>query len=87
MARYSDDDTVAGDETPYYRGLTAFHVAAWALVVRLAAVSTALPSRIEAASIVVITPLMIAPFRIYATRTQFVGAVITGSVIAAGVLV
>lgn len=87
LARYSAGDTVAGDETPYYRGLTAFHVAAWALVVRLAVVSTALPSQIGAASIVVVTPLMIAPFRIYATRTQFVGAVITGSAIAAGVLV
>jgi CDP-diacylglycerol--serine O-phosphatidyltransferase len=87
LARYSDDDTVAGDETPYYRGLTAFHIAAWALVVRLAVVSTALPSQIGAVSIIVVTPLMIAPFRIYATRTQFVGAVITGSVIATGVIV
>ena len=87
LARYSIDGAVTTDETPYYQGITAFHVAAWALVVRLAVALIAIPSLLGAASIVIVAPLMIAPFRIYATRNQFIGAVVTGSVITAGVLV
>jgi len=87
LARYSVDSTVTTDEKPYYQGITAFHVAAWALIVRLAVALIAIPSLIGAASIVIITPLMIAPFRIYATRNQFIGAVIIGSIITTGVLV
>lgn len=87
LARYSVDDAVTTGETPYYQGITAFHVAAWALVVRLAVALIAIPSLIGAVSIVVIAPLMIAPFRIYATKNQFIGAVIIGSIITTGVLV
>ncbi|WP_265108213.1 CDP-alcohol phosphatidyltransferase family protein [Halosolutus halophilus] len=87
LARYSVDGAVTADEPPYYQGITAFHVAAWALVVRLAVALIAIPSLIGAVSIVIITPLMIAPFRIYATRNQFIGAVIIGSIITTGALV
>lgn len=87
LARYSIDGSDGVDGTSYYRGLTAFHVAAWALVVRLAVALTAIPALVGATAIVAVAPLMIAPFRIYATRYQFVGAVVVGSVIAAGALV
>jgi CDP-diacylglycerol--serine O-phosphatidyltransferase len=87
LARYSVDGATADGETPYYRGLTAFHVAAWALTVRLAVVSTAVPPLVGAASIVAVAPVMVAPFRVYATRTQLLGAVLVGSAITAGVLV
>lgn len=87
LARYSVDGVATAGETPYYQGITAFHVAAWALLVRLAVALIAVPSLIGAASIVMVAPLMIAPFRIYATRNQLIGAVITGSAITAGVLV
>ena len=86
LARYSVDDPVTADGTSYYRGLTAFHVAAWALVVRLAVALTSVPGSIGAAAIVGVAPLMIAPFRIYATRGQFVAAVVVGSGITAGTL-
>lgn len=87
LARYSADGTKTTDGTPYYRGLTAFHVAAWALVVRLVVELTTIPALLGATAIVVVAPLMIAPFRLHATRQQFVGAVVVGSVIAAGTLV
>lgn len=87
LARHSVDGATADGETPYYRGITAFHVAAWALTVRLTVVLTTVPALIGAASIVVVTPLMIAPFRIYATKKQLIGAVFVGFAISAGVLV
>lgn len=86
LARYSVDGSHIADGTPYYRGLTAFHVAAWALVVRLAVALTALPAPVGALAIVVVAPLMIAPIRISVTRRQFVGAVVVGGVITSGTL-
>lgn len=86
LARYSIDCAATTDETPYYQGITAFHAAAWALIIRLAITLIAIPSLIGAASIVIVPPLMIAPFRIYDTRDQLIGAVVIGSVITAGVL-
>lgn len=81
LARYAVDGSATTDGTPYYRGLTAFHVAAWALVVRLAVALTAVPAHVGAIAIVAAAPLMIASFRIYVTRRQFVGAVVVGSAI------
>lgn len=87
LARHSAAGPAATGETPYYRGITAFHVAAWALVVRLVVASTAVPPPVGAGSIVTVTPLMIAPFRVYVGKKQLIGAVVVGSAIAAGVIV
>ena len=86
LARYSIDSSTTTDGTPYYRGLTAFHVAAWALVVRLGVAMMGVPALIGAIAVVVVAPLMTASFRIYVTRNQFLGAVVVGSVITAGTL-
>lgn len=87
LARYAADDAASADGAPYYRGLTAFHVAAWVLVVRLGVELTAVPPTIGAAAIVAVAPLMTASFRIYVTRRQFVGAVVVGGAITSGTLV
>lgn len=87
LARYSVDGGATADGTSYYRGITAFHVAAWALVVRQAVALMGVPALIGATAVIVVAPLMIAQFRIYVTRYQFLGAIIVGSVITAGTLV
>lgn len=87
LARYSVDNETSDDDTPSYRGITAFHVAAWALVVRLCVSLPALPASIGAVAIALAAPLMIAPFRIYVTKRQLVGAVLIGFAITVGTLV
>lgn len=87
LARYSTEGSSSDDGMAYYRGLTAFHVAAWALVVKLVVSATTVSALAGATAIVAVSPLMIAPFRIYVTWYQFVGAVCLGSVIAMGTLV
>lgn len=87
LARYSVESPINSGETTYYQGITAFHVAVWALIVRLAVALIAVPPLIGAVSIIVITPLMIARFRIYATKSQFIGAIISGFIITIGTFV
>jgi len=87
LARYAGDSATLTDGPPYYRGLTAFHIAAWALVVRVGVALQVVPALLGALAIVGVAPLMIASFRIYVTRPQFVGAVVVGSLITAGTLV
>lgn len=87
LARYATENGITTDGPAHYSGLTAFHIAAWALLVRLVVTSTPLSARLGAGAIVAVAPLMIASFPLAATRRQFVGAVVVGTVIAVGTLV
>lgn len=87
LARYGVDGGNAAGGVAYYRGATAFHVAAWALAVRLVVARTGVPPLAGALAIGAVAPVMIAPVRVYATRRQLVAAVAVGVLIAAGALV
>ena len=81
LARHSVGAQATDGGTTVYYGITAFHVAAWGLTVRLVIAWTVIPALVGTVVIGAVGPLMIAPIRIDVTKYQLTGAILVGVVL------